>query len=323
MASSRTQRHGTPSVTTEPDEESEPDVEVETAIHVAADADADADVVTDEASTADHDEADQDEADQDEDSSPATDASDDRDSSADETTDVSALVPTSFSAPMTLEDNPASRIGHGKVCGAVRYVLNRYELRGDQPLPQSIAVVSALRGEGVTTLSRALAEVLAVDFAGRVCWIDLTWTAAPRRRRNEAPAVATPGIYEVLTGAAELEKVIIDGGHPNLWMLGGGDVSAEHRSAMARWHELERLFDHLRAEFDFLVLDTSPVLADPDALAVMRHADAQILVARHAAVSAGQIRSVTSDLNSVPMLGAVLNEYRTHTPRMIRRFFAG
>lgn len=315
MATSRTQRHGTSSATTEPDVESEPDVEVDPAVEAATETEAvtETEVESDDAPDVKNDR----------DFSLLSDTDDDHGSSDDATTDASALVPTSFTSPQPVEDNPASRIGHGKVCGAVRYVLNRYELRGDQPLPQSIAVVSALRGEGVTTLSRALAEVLAVDFAGRVCWIDLTWTAAPRRRRNEAPAVTAPGIYEVLTGAADLEKVIIDGGHPNLWMLGGGDVSAEHRSAMARWHELERLFDHLRAEFDFLVLDTSPVLADPDALAVMRHADAQILVARHAAVSAGQIRSVSSDLSSVPMLGAVLNEYQTHTPRMIRRFFAG
>lgn len=216
-----------------------------------------------------------------------------------------------------------SRIGHGPIASAVRYVLNRYELAEEQPLPRSIAVVSALRGDGVTTISRALAEVLTSDFAARVCWIDFTWTAPPRRRRKAAPAPVMPGIYEVLTNAATLDEVLVEGGSPNLSVLHPGTVPDEHRSAMARWDDLQELVDRLRDDFDFLVLDVAPLLSDPDALALMRHADAQILVARHAGVSASQIRTVAKDLETIPMLGAILNEYRTHTPRLIRRFFAG
>lgn len=211
----------------------------------------------------------------------------------------------------------------GPINGAVRYILNRYELSEKVPLPQSIAVVSALRGEGVSTISRSLAEVLAADFAAEVCWIDLAWAIGASAGRPEASPSSVQGIYEVLTGTAALDDVIEQPSDSAFHVLHSGGVPSDQRSALARWNSLQELFEALRETFDYLVLDTGPILSDPDALALMRHADAQILVARHGGVTASQVESISSDLRTVPTLGAILNEYQTHTPRILRRFFAG
>ena len=69
----------------------------------------------------------------------------------------------------------------------IRQVLNRFELTTGTELPKVIAVTAAVRGEGVTTISRALASVLARDFDARVCWIDLSFEATRSSRRGPAP----------------------------------------------------------------------------------------------------------------------------------------
>ena len=50
------------------------------------------------------------------------------------------------------------------------------------------------------------------------------------------------------------------------------------RHRLARSPELASLFEDVTNRFDFVVLDTAPVLANSDALAMLRHAQAHILV---------------------------------------------
>lgn len=74
---------------------------------------------------------------------------------------------------------------HPAVASAVRAVLNRYELGGNGSLPSLIAVTAALHGEGTTTISTALAEVLTIDVPASVVWVDLSGTVSNRRQRGK------------------------------------------------------------------------------------------------------------------------------------------
>ena len=199
---------------------------------------------------------------------------------------------------------------------AIRLLLSRYEMVSDAGLPRVIAVTSAVRGEGVTTISRSLASILATDLDSAVCWVDLSWSAP-----MPAPDAAKPpaGISEVLRGHRTIDEVAFaDPEQPLVTLVPSGDFSPRDQSRLARSPRLEEAIDHLLLRHDHIVLDVGPVLNTSEALFTIRHADTHLLVVRHGATSAQQVRAVATELSTIPSLGVVLNRYRTRTPAFVR-----
>ena len=215
-----------------------------------------------------------------------------------------------------LEVAPPSRLDSPpQVTQAVRYLLSRHELSTGQALPQRIAVVSALGGEGVTTVSRALTEVLSSDADASVCWIDLNGATGRGARKPPILELKPRRAIEGTTGSpARLEP-------DSSWRVAdeGGALPGEAGHGRA---ELDELLGKLAAEYQHIVLDMPPLLASGDGLGLLRHADSYILVTRQGANTLAQVSTVASELATIPSLGAVLNDYRTRTPRFVRRFFA-
>jgi Mrp family chromosome partitioning ATPase len=205
------------------------------------------------------------------------------------------------------------------VMNAVRYLLDRYELSsGSADFPQRIAVVSASAGEGVTTVSLALAEVLASQRENSVCWIDVGRTEpAPTRRSLTAvvnhPAAST-NIEREVTVDENLRR-------PSLPVAKGGLSTVSLRSVSGR-PDLDVLTKELAAEYRHLVFDVPPILSDAGSIGFLRNADAYLLVTRQGSTSTKQTRALAEALETIPSLGAILNDYRTRTPRFIQRFFS-
>ncbi|MBK5222600.1 MAG: hypothetical protein JJE52_06940 [Acidimicrobiia bacterium] len=207
---------------------------------------------------------------------------------------------------------------------AVRSLVNRYELASGHRVPSSIAVVGSLVGDGVTSTAQALARVLATDFGAEVCLVDVSAGTPPGVRDASAAAARRDnGIYEVLTGVLPIEAVLQPTDHPTVRYLSVGNATPDQVHAMARWSELELLVKRLGDDFDFLVWDTPSVHANSGALAPLRHAEAYLLVARWGRTTASQLRETTEELASLPAIGAVLNGYRSRTPRIVRRLLDG
>lgn len=206
-----------------------------------------------------------------------------------------------------------------QILDAVRYLLDRYEISERRNFPSTIAVVSALAGEGVTTVSHALADALAHDYDQRVCWVDLSWigSSSPATRSGE------PGLAELLSGDLVLADFLNhDDDAPEIVLLPPGGREERADRFNIRGIEFDDLFDELRQVFDVVVIDAPPVLANADALAALMHADSHLFVARHGSTSSGQVEEAVTELRTIPPIGAVLNGVRRRTPRWIRRRFA-
>lgn len=205
------------------------------------------------------------------------------------------------------------------VMNAVRYLLDRFELSsGSADLPQRIAVVSASAGEGVTTVSLALAEILASQHGNSVCWIDVGGTEpAPTNRSSPARVEHSTATPNVGRGVA-LEGT---GLPPTLPVVQGGLSTISLRSVQGR-PDLDVLTKELAAEYRHLVFDVPPILAEAGSIGFLRNADAFLMVARQGSTSTKQIRMLAEALHTIPSLGAVLNDYRTRTPGFIKRFFS-
>ena len=217
-------------------------------------------------------------------------------------------------------DNPPAR---PEVTSAIRYLLYRHELTtGLAHLPQRIAVVSATSGEGVTTVSRSLAEVLATEKSSSVCWIDFGGAlrnsgvaSLPRPDRAELPGI--PGVLSDVNSVTAAER-----GLAPVRRLSANTPHDLEAHALAGRPELDSLMDGLAREYRYIVFDTPPLLSRADSIGFLRHADAYILVTRQGSTTINQVRRISDELRNMSSLGAILNDFRTRTPRSIRRLFA-
>jgi protein-tyrosine kinase len=211
---------------------------------------------------------------------------------------------------------------HDDVVRAIRYLLYRHELMSGSPhLPQMIAVVSASKGEGVTTVSQSLAHVLASERGTKVCWIDVSGSgdlppALGRGSLAELPGVGTT-LHEVRSDRA------LDKPDPAaIRLVPAGDAPRGRPGRSARGGaELDDLLNSLAAEYRHIIFDTPPLLSRVDSIGFLRHAEAYLLVAKQGSTTLKQVRTIAEELQPIPSLGAILNNHRTRTPRFVRRFF--
>jgi capsular exopolysaccharide synthesis family protein len=170
-----------------------------------------------------------------------------------------------------------------------------------------LMVTSAVGGEGKTTVASHLAASLARAWR-KTLLIDGDLRSPGAHAPFGQPAA--PGLCELLRGEVELEDVLRPTSVSRLWLLPAGALDNHALQALAQ-DSVAGLFERLKEEFDFVVLDTSPVLPVPDALLLGQHADAVLLavlrdVSRAPAVYAAQQR--LQALGICPLGAVVLGE---------------
>jgi len=174
-------------------------------------------------------------------------------------------------------DSPNSRLAESY--RAVRTAL--LFSNGDIP-PKVILVTSALPQEGKTTVSLNSAIALAYQGA-KVLLIDADL------RRPEVHAClgvpAEPGLGELLSGEAELPvQAAACPQVPNLFVLPAGRRRLRPAEVLGSGR-MRDLLNNCRKNFDFVVIDTPPVLAVTDAVVLSKSADGVLLVVRSAQTS--------------------------------------
>ncbi len=136
-----------------------------------------------------------------------------------------------------------------------------------------VMVTSAVEGEGKTTLASHLAGSLAR--AGRkTLLLDADLRQPAVHQLFETPL--QPGFSEVLLGEVEvadsIQTTTIDG----LSIVPAGQWDREVIQSLARGG-MEGVFEKLREEFDFIIVDSHPVVSATDSLLIGQHVDAVLL----------------------------------------------
>jgi Mrp family chromosome partitioning ATPase len=219
------------------------------------------------------------------------------------------------SAVMRYDDIPAE-LGE-----ALRGIVNRYELRTGDQLPKSIAVTSSVPNEGVTTVSQALATMIAQETGSFVCWIDCAWLTPDGGNGHHS---TRPNLIDILADQSRILSAFQAAPDlPQLMVLTPGPLPETKRNMIVRSPEFERLLAILAEEFDHVVFDVPPVLAYANGLALLRRSDASLLVVRHRSTTLAQVHRMVEATRPTPNLGIVLNRYRTSIPSSLRRLLGG
>jgi capsular exopolysaccharide synthesis family protein len=152
---------------------------------------------------------------------------------------------------------------------------------------QIVQISSASPGEGKSTLAANLATSLAG--AGRnTLLIDFDLRRPVLHRVYEVEL--GPGVSDILTGAATIDDALQPAPSDHLTLLTAGNWRQKGLGALTD-ARIEQLFQECRARFDFVIVDSSPVLPVVDGRLVSRHVD-------------GVIISLLRDVSEVPRVGA-------------------
>ena len=169
-----------------------------------------------------------------------------------------------------------------------------------EPQPgRSVLITSAMPGEGKSVLACHLADSL-VRAGYRALLVDGDLRRPAAHRMLNCPR--GPGLCELLRGEVELLQALRPVGTAGLTLLPAGMWDARVSPALAngRW---QRLQEQLKADFDYVVIDSSPLLLITDGLLLARHADAVVMsVLRHVS----QIDAVDQACDRLRGLGAKL-----------------
>ncbi|HTU91278.1 MAG TPA: polysaccharide biosynthesis tyrosine autokinase [Gemmataceae bacterium] len=168
-----------------------------------------------------------------------------------------------------------------------------------------VMVTSATNGEGKTTVASHLASSLAR--AGRkTLLLDGDLRRPSAHQLFELPM--HPGFSEVLLSEVELTDAVQATALDGLSFMAAGQWDREVLHALAR-DGVEGIFEKLQEEFDFIVIDSHPILAATDSLLIGQRVDAVILsvlreVSQMPRVYAASQRLMTLGIR---VLGAVVN----------------
>ncbi|WP_425228648.1 GumC family protein [Sphingomonas sp.] len=158
---------------------------------------------------------------------------------------------------------------------ALRNLRASVTLRGNRR-PKVIAVTSALPREGKTTTALCLARTLALSGASTV----LVDCDIRRHSASDALLNGREGqLLDVLAGHVPVDRALLDDEATGLKILGTHRAPQGGRDLLAS-ELVSALLADLKARFDFVVIDTAPVLGIADARLVASLADAVLLLAR-------------------------------------------
>ena len=169
---------------------------------------------------------------------------------------------------------------------------------------QVLMIASATAGEGKTTFACQLAGSLARS-GRKTLLVDCDLR---RPRAHQLLNVSNGlGMSELLTEKLRPETVLQSTDDPNLFVIAAGQVNETALQEIAR-DGAASLFAAMRKEFEFVIVDSSPMLCVADSSSIAKNVDAAILVARQdvSRVPVVAVACERMEMLGLPLLGSVM-----------------
>ena len=180
-----------------------------------------------------------------------------------------------------------------------------------------LVVTSALPGDGKTVTSINIATALAQQNK-RVLLIDGDFRHPGLHRLFHKPN--KQGFSSLLkTGPRDLERLVVPvDGSPSLSLLPAGEIPTGSADILEAPGAKE-LFLTMRQQFEYVVVDSPPVIAVNDAILLGRYADAVLLVIRARKTPIEALRHAVKKLGDyqMPLKGAVLTDVDLDAPEYL------
>ena len=195
---------------------------------------------------------------------------------------------------------------------SLRSIFTALQLSASGSPPQVVVVSSALSGEGKTSFALSLAAS-AAQWGKRVLVVDLD-VRHPRIAQSLGDAHVESGLAELMAGMERLDEVIRTS-RAGFDYIGVGRAPVNPAGFIGNvW--MQALFTELRRSYDFIIIDTAPLLAVTDGRVAVKLADKVLFVVRwrHTPVSAARkalqiLAEIGADIAGAALLQVDAKQY--------------
>ena len=194
-----------------------------------------------------------------------------------------------------------------------------YRLREKKPF-RTLLVTSAQAGEGKSFVSLNLARAIVHQHERHALLIDADLRAPKLHVSLGAPSA--PGLSDYLRGEADEFSIIQAGSGENLFFIPAGKPVSNPTELLGSTRA-KSLFQRLGPLFDWVIVDTSPVLPVSDASVLAPMCDGVIVVVGAGRTSSDSARTACQELRESRLLGVVLNGVDDDTLGSPYAYYAG
>jgi capsular exopolysaccharide synthesis family protein len=190
--------------------------------------------------------------------------------------------------------------------GAEKFRFLAVQMRQQQlvrPL-KKVLVTSTIPEEGKSMVSANLALTLALRRNQRILLVDGDLRRPSLSARLGLPNL--PGLSDWLQGSGDPIRNIYHLEDVGLWFLPAGELP-DNPLELMQSGRLAGLLDHLATRFDWILIDSPPVLPLADTSVWARFADGVLLVTREGTSKKRELQRGLRALESTHLLGVVLN----------------
>jgi capsular exopolysaccharide synthesis family protein len=182
---------------------------------------------------------------------------------------------------------------------------------------QVVLITSPASMEGCTTVASHLA--LSLTRAGRrTLLIDGDLREPSLHKLFGMPV--EDGMCEVLRSEIDVADAIRPTNTEGLWLMTAGQCDMDAIHVLAT-DQLQPVFEKLRAEFDFVIIDGAPLLGLSDSISIGQHVDGAILTLLRDHTEIRKVVQSTELLKSmgIRLIGAVVNGVNQKADRRVAR----
>lgn len=170
---------------------------------------------------------------------------------------------------------------------------------------KSFAITSALKGEGKTSTCMNIAYLMAHEFKKKVLLIECD-LKNPSISSNFLEGRPKNGLIDVITGNAELNDSIAQLDESNLYVLpAGGHV--RNSSELLSSTRMGKILTTLKEEYDYLIIDSPPILSLADMNILSKLVDGLILVVRAGETPKDIVLKAVNSVSGGDLIGVILN----------------
>lgn len=181
---------------------------------------------------------------------------------------------------------------------------------------RSIVFACAVRGEGVSLVSRMFSQILVQDPASRAALVDAN-THAPSVHEAFGLDVG-PGLTDLLAGRRPLGECLRPTAYPRLSVMTAGESVIAPLQAFSS-DQMKRMIADIVAAHDYLIFDAPPVLQSPETTILSSQVDGVIFVVQAVRTKKEVVKKAVEAVvkGGGEVLGIVLNKNKHFIPEFI------
>ena len=194
----------------------------------------------------------------------------------------------------------------------------KIEYKIDMAEIKSIAVSSSIPGEGKTLTSINIAINMANTGRKKVLLMDMDLRKGSIAGRLGIRS--RPGLSEFLRGDATSDMIVQSTSNPGLFIIAAGKTLDSPADLLAG-NKFRTFLQELESEYDFVLIDTPPIVPVPDAVTISEQVGGFIMLFRLKYTPHYLFRQAVEDLGEEKIIGVVLNDEDKKSDKYYSKYY--